>query len=113
MAVDKPDLKTLQDVIDYETFFDIRKYCQVKEVATVKFVDETLFDIYYNLLEPYIQRVKILPSHRRFSYKPKLLAKELYGTPDLDWILIKINKMPPASFILRDMINIIQPVDIE
>lgn len=113
MTIKKPDLKTLQDVIDYSTLYDIRKYTRVNTVEGLQVIEETLFDIYFKLIEPYVQRVSTLTSHQRYSYNPKLLARDLYGTPDLDWVLVKLNCDSMSRFKIEEKINYIHPDDID
>lgn len=116
MATKIPELKTLQDVIDYTTYYDIRKYSMIKNLETksdVSYIDETKLDIYYDMIRSYIQRVKTQPQHRIYDRNPKLLSRDLYNTPDLDWLLIVLNRQSPSRFKIRRYINYIHPSDID
>lgn len=113
MNVKKPDLKTLQDLIDYTTLYDVRKYSRIIDADGVKVIEETLLDVYFKLIEPYIQRVRTLNEHKKYNNNPKWLSTDLYGTPDLDWLLIKINCESPSRFKIEEKINYIHPDDID
>jgi hypothetical protein len=104
----KPKLKTLQDIIDYRTVYSIDKYAEVsKTKGGVSFINRNIFDEYYGLIKPYIQRVTVLDAHSIYNCNPALLSRALYDTPDLDWVLLKINNMTPYTFIVKDKINYI------
>lgn len=113
MNVTKPNLKTLDDVINYTTLYDIRKYAKIKDVNGIKFIDETMFDIYFKLFKPLIQRVSTTVEHKKYNYNPKLLSRDLYGTPDLDWLLVRINSESSSRFKIEGKINYIHPDDID
>jgi hypothetical protein len=113
MDIKKPNLKTLDDLINYSTLYDIRKYSKIKDINGINVIDETLFDVYYNLFKGLIQRVTTLPEHKKYNYNPKWLSKDLYGTPDLDWLLLRVNNSAPSRFKTESKINYIHPDDID
>lgn len=113
MQVKKPDIKTLNDLIGYETYYDVRKYLKPESIEGINFYNTTLFDIYLGMIKPYIERVATLPEHKKYNHKPRNLSRDLYGTPDLDWVLLKINGASPSRFVIGEKINYIHPDDLD
>lgn len=110
-SVDDKPIKTLEDLINYETFFDIEKYYVEKDDTQDK-TYTTLFDVYFNFIKDRIIRIKTKESHKKYNYNPKLLSKDMYGTPALDWVLLKINNMSPSRFRVDNYINFIKKDDL-
>lgn len=51
-----------------------------------------IFEKYYELLTDHTIRVELThKEYLKYRYKPKLLSKDLYGTYDLYFLLLKVN----------------------
>jgi hypothetical protein len=107
------ELKTLEDVVNYSSYYDIRNFADVKEINGYSFIEETALNKYLPLILPYVQKVATLDVHKKYNHRPKLLSKILYGTPDLDWIILYFNGKTASRFIVHNTINVIQKDDLE
>ena len=76
---------------------------------------------FHNILDDYIDDIKkeckVLELNNsqfiKYRYKPWLLSYDIYGTSDLEFILLKVNNMISAKEFNRHKINILMPDALE
>lgn len=102
---------TLDDVINKQDRYDINKilYFTTTEDRTLVVRDSNLFTTYLRYLQQYIVRFRVSKAHRQYyRFRPDLLSTDLYGTPNLAWLLIMLNDQECASkFRLKSTVKII------
>ena len=102
---------TLDDVIEKEDRYDINKilFFSMTEDRTLVVKDTNLFTIYMRYLQQYIAAFKISKALRQYyRFRPDLLSTDLYGTPNLAWLLLTLNYQECASkFRLKSTVRII------
>lgn len=107
-------IKTLQDVINLSDRFDINKitfFTTTKDNGIIV-PDTNLFEIYRRYINPYIMTYTVTVAQRAYyQYKPYLLSKDIYGTPELGWLILMLNDQECASkFRLKSSVKLI-PAD--
>lgn len=103
--------KTLSDIINRNDRFDINKisFYQLTGDGSLVIQASTLFDTYYRYVVPYIGTYSVTTAQKRYyKTKPHLLSADIYGTPDLAWLIMKLNdKDCPSRFYLLDHVRLI------
>jgi len=61
---------------------------------------------FYDLLESYTMRITM---EERYRYKPEVVAKELYGTTDLWWLVMYMSKITKHEDFNIPSIKVLQP----
>ena len=106
-------IKTLSDIINKNDRYDYNKiiYYTMTEDQSLIILDTDLFAQYMRFIAQYINKYKVSDYQRRYyRCKPKLLSQDIYGTPELYWLLIMINDQEcPSKFHLKSTINLIAP----
>lgn len=71
--------------------------------------DSDLFTVYRRFINPYIGTFKVSVEQRvKYKCKPYLLSTDLYGTPDLAWLIMMLNDQQCASkFYLKSTVRLI------
>jgi len=104
-------MKTLDDIINRDDRYDINKimFYKATDDNTLVIEDLTIVDIYYKFLLGYIAPYDVSRSQREYYRgKPYLLSLDVYGTPALAWLILKMNDRECASkFYLKATINLI------
>jgi len=105
-------LVTLQDVIDSrDSRYDMNNvtFYALTDDKSLLIKDTDLFQIYRRYMLPYIGTYSVTKEQRRrYLTKPKLLSADVYGTPDLDWLILMINDQECASkFRMKSTVKLI------
>lgn len=70
-----------------------------------------IVDIFRDIIER--EKIKVTfgeTERRKYMYKPKSLSDELYGTPDLYFIILKMNNLThPGELDLKNPIYVMEP----
>lgn len=108
-------LVTLQDVIDSrDSRYDMNNvtFYALTDDKSLLIKDTDLFQIYRRYMLPYIGTYSVTKEQRRrYLTRPKLLSADVYGTPDLDWLILMINDQECASkFRMKSTVKLI-PAD--
>lgn len=108
-------IKTMSELIKNKGNFNIRNVAIFSATDDIIYVDYTLFTKYRQLLNGFITTVITEPADREtYTYKPGLLSNRLYGTTELDHLLLMINNCEsPSDFRVKKTLNLILPDDVE
>lgn len=110
------DFKTLDDLIETQTRFDVNNVTMftMTEDKSLIIADTDLFTIYAKYITPYISTYTVTKEQReKYAHKPEWLSRDIYGSPELAWLLIRLNDMECASkFYLKSTIKTIAPDDL-
>lgn len=102
---------TLTDLLTIGTRYNVNRVTFFTETAdrTLVISDITLFKLYQTLLSPFVKSYQVSDAQREFyRYKPYLLSRDIYGTPDLGWLIMMLNdKECPSKFYLKKTLNLI------
>lgn len=105
-------IKTLDELINHQNRFDINKvtFFTTTDDGTLIIPDTNLFTIYRRYINPYIGTYTLTKAQRaHYRYKPYLLSTDVYGTPELGWIILMLNDQECASkFRLKSTIRLIR-----
>lgn len=105
--------KTLQDVIDTENRYDVNGVTIFTKTEDGDLIirDTDLFTIYMRYIQPFIATYTVTKEQREhYARKPEWLSQDIYGTPELSWLLIMLNDMECASkFYLKSTVKAIPP----
>lgn len=59
----------------------------------------SIFDKYYELMKERTMTIELTDAeYRKYIYKPKLLSLDLYGTTELDFLLLRLNNMTSCIY---------------
>lgn len=59
----------------------------------------SIFDKYYELMKERTMTIELTDDeYRKYIYKPKLLSLDLYGTTELDFLLLRLNNMTSCIY---------------
>lgn len=59
----------------------------------------SIFDKYYELMKERTMVIELTDAeYRKYIYKPKLLSLDLYGTTELDFLLLRLNNMTSCIY---------------
>ncbi len=102
---------TLADILNQQDRYDINKilFFATTDDKTLVVKDTNLFTIYMRYLQDYIGIVRVSDALRRYyKYKPHLLSSDLYGTPNLAWLILMLNFQEcPSKFYLKSTMRVI------
>ena len=103
--------KTLDTIIYQTDRFDINKilFFTITDDESIVIPDTDLFTIYQRYIVPYVQTYTVTDKQREYyQYKPYLLSSDVYGTPNLGWLILMLNYQECASkFRLKSTIRLI------
>lgn len=106
-------MKTITDLIDRNDRYDFNKitFYTKTDVGDLIIHDDDLFRIYYRFISSYIGTYAIdLQQRMHYRGRPDLLAQDIYGTPELAWMILMINdKESPSKFFLKSTVRLISP----
>ena len=109
----KVQYKTLNDIINTENRYDVNGITIFTKTEDGDLIirDTDLFTIYMRYIEPYITTYTVTKEQReKYARKPEWLSQDIYGTPELSWLLIMLNDMECASkFYLKSTAKAIPP----
>lgn len=104
-------VKTLDDVINYKSRYDLNKvlFFTQTDDETLIIPDTNLFTIYRRYINPYIGTYRVNSAQREYyKRKPYLLSADTYGTPELGWLILMLNDQECASkFYLKTTVKLI------
>ena len=103
--------KTLSDIINREDRYDLRNIAYYTTTIDGGLIipDTTLFDTYIRYVWQYTQLFEVNKAQREYyRYRPQLLSLDIYGTPSLAWLILKLNDGECAShFTLKSRLRLI------
>ena len=106
-------IKTLDDIINKNDRYDFNKitFYTITDDKQLVIHDDDLFRTYMRFINPYIQEYSISWNQRQQYYgKPDLLSQDVYGTPELSWMILMLNdKECPSKFRLKSRVYLIAP----
>lgn len=110
-------IKTLDDIMERDNRYDVNKitFYQLSGDGSMVIQLTTLFDIYYRYIMPYVGEYRVTPEQRKYyRCKPHLLSSDIYGVPDLAWMILKLNNREcPSRFYLKETIRLIPETQLE
>lgn len=106
-----PVFKTLNSIIETPNRFDINKITFFTKTidGTLIVPDTDVFLKYMKVIENLVTTYKVTEAQReRYRYRPYLLSTDIYGTPELGWLLMRLNGQECASkFRIKKTIRVI------
>lgn len=67
----------------------------------------SIFDKYYELMKERTMTIELTDAeYRKYIYKPKLLSLDLYGTTELDFLLLRLNNMTSCIYFNKPTIKV-------
>lgn len=106
-------IKTLDDIINKNDRYDFNKivFFTITDDQQLVIHDDDLFRTYMRYINQYIQEYSISWNQRVQYYgKPDLLSQDVYGTPELSWMILMLNdKECPSKFRLKSRVMLIPP----
>ena len=108
-------VKTLDDLIEYTDSYDYRSLVYYRQVENLIVPATNAYSIYWELIIPIAQYyTTTLEQQRQYTYKPFNLSVDLYGTPSLGWLIMKLNNCEaPSKFKVRKRIRLITGENLE
>ena len=108
---------TIQEIIDAGkraslTTDDLSLKTIVTNSMDEKFIVNltTVFEKYYELLTDYAVTVRLTEEeYLRYRFKPRLLSKDLYGTYDLHYLLLKLNYITSVIYFDFTELKVFKP----
>ena len=109
-------IKTLDDIIGKNDRYDQNKVTLYRLTLDERLIiqDITLFRTYRRFIDNYIHQYRIPKNQRVFyQYRPDLLSQDIYGTPELAWMILILNDQEsPSKFRLKSTIKLIPPEEL-
>ena len=109
--------KTLDDIINRQDRYDLNKitFYTATDDQSLVIQDTDLYTIYLRFIAPYIGSYKVTPAQRSYyRYKPYLLSADVYGTPELGWMILAMNDRECAPQItLKQYVKLIPTTYLE
>lgn len=106
-------IKTLDDIINKNDRYDINKISMYQYAVDDNLIiySTDVFRLYYRFIRNYVEPYKISQVQRDYYYgKPHLLSQDIYGTPELVWLILRLNDQEcPSKFRLKSRIYLIEP----
>lgn len=107
-------IKTLDDIINKNDRYDINKITMYTATDGGELIikDTDLFATYMRFIWPYARKYRVSDYQRRYyRCRPHLLSYDVYGTPELVWLIIMLNDQEcPSKFRMKATVNLI-PVE--
>lgn len=108
-----PTLKTLDDVLEQEDRYDIDKIAFFRQTDdnSLIILDLTLYEIYRRFIAPAATLYQVTDREREFyRYRPHLLSQDFYGTPELCWLVLRMNDTEsPSRFRPKRTLKLVDP----
>jgi len=106
-----PDIKTLDDLLNRQDRYDLNKitFFTMTDDNDLIIQDTTLFQIYRRYVSDYVAVYNVAPKYRQYyRYKPRLLSYDVYGTPELSWLILMLNDREcPSKFTIKSTIKLV------
>lgn len=106
-------IKTLDDIINKNDRYDFNKiiFYDITDDGRLVIHQDDLFRTYMRFINYYVAQYKISYSQRQYyQYKPDLLSQDIYGTPELSWMILMLNDQEsPSKFRLKATVRLIDP----
>lgn len=106
-------IKTLDDIINKNDRYDLNKISMYQYAIDDDLIiySTDVFRLYYRFIRNYVEPYKISQVQRDYYYsKPHLLSQDIYGTPELAWLILRLNDQEcPSKFRLKSRIYLIDP----
>ena len=108
-------VKTLDDLIEYTDSYDYRGLVYYRQIENLVVPATNAYSIYWELITPLMNYYLTTDEQRRkYTYKPYNLSVDLYGTPSLGWLIMKMNNCEaPSKFKVRKKIRLIPGDDLQ
>lgn len=107
-------IKTLDDIINKNDRYDLNKISMYQYAIDDSLIiySTDVFRLYYRFIRNYVEPYKISQVQRDYYYsKPHLLSQDIYGTPELAWLILRLNDQEcPSKFRLKSRIYLIDPM---
>lgn len=104
-------IKTLSDIINKNDRYDINKITMYTSTDNDSLIirDTDLFETYMRFIVHYVQTYSVSDYQRtQYRFQPHLLSYDIYGTPELAWLIIALNDQEsPSKFRLKTTIKLI------
>ena len=104
-------IKTLDDIVNREDQYDVNNitFYRMTGDGSRVIMGSTLYDTYYRFIMPYVVEYSVNSAQQRYYRgKPHLLSTDIYGTPDLAWLIMKLNNREcPSRFYLKPSVRLI------
>lgn len=120
MIPNMTEITTLDGLISRNDRYDINKIAYFETVMIdnddgIVTIDTDLFTVYMRFIRDYVNVYKVTEEQRQiYRYKPFLLSSDIYGTPDLAWLILKLNDIEsPSKFHLRKTVKLISISNLE
>ena len=106
-------IKTLDDIINKNDRYDLNKISMYQYAIDDSLIiySTDVFRLYYRFIRNYVEPYKISQVQRDYYYsKPHLLSQDIYGTPELSWMILMLNDQEsPSKFRLKATVRLIDP----
>ena len=106
-------IKTLDDIINKNDRYDLNKISMYQYAIDDGLIiySTDVFRLYYRFIRNYVEPYKISQVQRDYYYsKPHLLSQDIYGTPELAWLILRLNDQEcPSKFRLKSRVYLIDP----
>lgn len=104
-------IKTLDDIINTTSKYDMNNitYYTATGDSSLIIPDTDVFSIYSRFINTYVGSYSVTPKQReRYRYRPDILSRDVYGTPRLDWLIMRLNDREcPSEFKLKTTVKLI------
>lgn len=104
-------IKTLDDIIYKNDRYDINKltfYTAIEDYGLI-IRDTDLFEMYMRVVMQYVQTYSVSDYQmEHYRFRPHLLSLDIYGTPELVWLILSLNDQEcPSKFTLKKTIRLV------
>jgi hypothetical protein len=109
----RPDLDN--NLVDYiyhgrNSEFSLSKTSIIENISDMKYPVDNILNKYMSILKNYFINVTLTDEEMtKYSYQPKKLSLDLYGTIELWFLLIRINNLTSISEFNKKKIKIFHP----
>ena len=105
--------KTLSDIINREDQYDLKNVTFYGTSVDGELIisSENLFNMYARYIAQFAVTYKVTDEYKKYyRFRPRLLSQDIYGTPDLAWLLMYLNFQEcPSKFEMKSTLRIIEP----
>lgn len=105
------EMKTLDDLITRQDRYDLNKitFFTMTDDQSLIVQDTTLFQIYRGYVSNYVATYTVPKKYRQYyRFKPRLLSADIYGTPELSWLILMLNDREcPSKFTIKSTIRLV------
>ena len=105
------EMKTLDDLITRQDRYDLNKitFFTMTDDQSLIVQDTTLFQIYRGYVSNYVATYTVPKKYRQhYRFKPRLLIADIYGTPELSWLILMLNDREcPSKFTIKSTIRLV------